>query len=41
MAYKAKFRPSEVLRHGQWRPLEDMLEGHRAGQSAALEPAGI
>ena len=41
MAYKAKFRPSEVLRHGQWRPLEDMLEGHRAGQSAALEPAGM
>ncbi len=27
MAYKSKFRPSEILRNGQWRPLEDMLSG--------------
>ena len=23
MAYKARFRPSEVLQGGQWRPLTD------------------
>jgi arginine-tRNA-protein transferase len=27
MAYKSKFRPSEILRNGQWRPLEEMLSG--------------
>ena len=33
MAYKARFRPSEILRAGQWVPLE---EPH-----AALVPAGV
>jgi arginine-tRNA-protein transferase len=23
MAYKAKFRPSEILKAGQWRPIDD------------------
>ncbi len=39
MAYKSKFRPSEVLRNGQWRPLEDML-GNKQNQATALQTAG-
>jgi len=27
MAYKAKFRPSEILRAGQWVPLETAHTG--------------
>jgi arginine-tRNA-protein transferase len=40
MAYKAKFRPSEILRNGQWRPLEEMLVGHKASH-ARPEPVGV
>jgi arginyl-tRNA--protein-N-Asp/Glu arginylyltransferase len=39
MAYKSKFRPSEVLRNGQWRPLEEMLAGKET-QASALLSAG-
>jgi arginine-tRNA-protein transferase len=37
MAYKARFRPSEVLHGGVWRPLE---EGHPALEAMALVSAG-
>jgi arginyl-tRNA--protein-N-Asp/Glu arginylyltransferase len=33
MAYKAKFRPSEILRAGQWQPL-----GERQVNSMAMTP---
>ena len=34
MAYKAKFRPSEILRAGQWRPLDDATPLSLAAQFA-------
>ena len=40
MAYKSKFSPSEVLRLGQWRPLEDFLNGE-ASEAPAHEPAAL
>jgi arginine-tRNA-protein transferase len=40
MAYKSKFRPSEVLRNGQWRPLEDLLSG-RESLNPRAEPASV
>jgi arginine-tRNA-protein transferase len=38
MAYKAKFRPSEILRGGQWIPLVEKDDAP-AKQTAALAPA--
>ncbi|GLR67382.1 putative arginyl-tRNA--protein transferase [Acidocella aquatica] len=38
MAYKAKFRPSEVLKHGQWVPLVEHRLHHFT--ASALAPAG-
>ncbi len=40
MVYKAKFRPSEVLRLGQWRPLEDVLAGE-AGEAPTHETMAL
>jgi arginyl-tRNA--protein-N-Asp/Glu arginylyltransferase len=40
MAYKSKFRPSEVLRNGQWRPLEEILT-HKASHDVQAEPANV
>jgi arginine-tRNA-protein transferase len=39
MAYKSKFRPSEVLRNGQWQNLEDLL-AHKISQKLPLQSAG-
>jgi arginine-tRNA-protein transferase len=38
MAYKSKFRPSEVLRNGQWQPLEDLL-ANKISQNFPLQSA--
>jgi arginine-tRNA-protein transferase len=38
MAYKSRFRPSEVLRYGQWRPLEEAFSG-QSGRADAFFPA--
>ena len=38
MAYKAKFRPSEILRAGQWIPLVEKGE-EKQKQEAGLCPA--
>jgi arginyl-tRNA--protein-N-Asp/Glu arginylyltransferase len=38
MAYKSKFRPSEVLRNGQWQPLEDLL-ANKITQNFPLQSA--
>jgi arginine-tRNA-protein transferase len=40
MAYKSKFRPSEILRNGQWRPLEEMLSGKESLNTQA-EPLSV
>jgi len=40
MAYKSKFRPSEILRNGQWRSLEEMLSGKESLQTKA-EPLSV
>jgi arginine-tRNA-protein transferase len=40
MAYKSKFRPSEILRNGQWRNLEEMLSG-KESLNAQAEPASV
>jgi arginine-tRNA-protein transferase len=40
MAYKSKFRPSEILRNGQWRSLEEMLTG-KENLSTQVEPANV
>jgi arginine-tRNA-protein transferase len=39
MAYKSKFRPSEILRNGQWRPLEELLSGKES--LTRVEPASV
>jgi arginyl-tRNA--protein-N-Asp/Glu arginylyltransferase len=38
MAYKARFRPSEILAGGTWRPLTDMDVAARSGPAASLVP---
>ena len=40
MAYKSKFRPSEILRNGQWRPLEEM-QVKKESQASTLQSAEV
>jgi arginyl-tRNA--protein-N-Asp/Glu arginylyltransferase len=39
MAYKAKFRPSEILRGGQWIPLVEKQEAVKQAATLCSTPA--